>query len=100
MAKGNILVDFHSNDFFPERFFNLVVVLRTDNSILYDRLTERGYSEIKIKENVECEIFQIVLEEARESYSKNIILELKNNTIEDMENNIEIIKKAYLSALK
>eukprot|EP00959_Pyramimonas_sp_CCMP1952_P248959 5204234-Pyramimonas_sp.AAC.2 len=28
----------------------------------------RGYSEKKLQENMECEIMQVVLEEARESY--------------------------------
>lgn len=38
--KGNI-VEYHGCDFFPERWFDVVVVLRTDNKILYDRLQKR-----------------------------------------------------------
>lgn len=45
----------------------------------------------KIQENNEAEIMQQVLEEARESYAKEIIVELKNETIEDMESNVERI---------
>lgn len=41
MADGYCIVDFHSCDLFPERWFDLVVVLRTDNSILYQRLESR-----------------------------------------------------------
>lgn len=41
MAKGGNIVAFHSCDFFPERWFDLVVVLRTDNEILYPRLEKR-----------------------------------------------------------
>lgn len=41
MAAGGNIVDFHTCDFFPERWFDLVVVLRTDNSILYPRLVSR-----------------------------------------------------------
>jgi DNA-binding MarR family transcriptional regulator len=50
------------------RWFDLVVVLTTDNTILYDRLEKRGYSERKISENIECEIMNVIVEEARESY--------------------------------
>lgn len=39
--EGNRLVDHHGCDFFPERWFDLVVVLRADNTILYDRLQAR-----------------------------------------------------------
>lgn len=41
MEAGGIIVDYHGCDFFPERWFDRVVVLQTDNSILYDRLSKR-----------------------------------------------------------
>jgi len=41
MEEGGNVVDFHSCDFFPERFFDLVLVLRADNTTLYDRLQQR-----------------------------------------------------------
>lgn len=41
MSKGGNIVDFHSCDFFPERWFDLVVVLLTDNTVLYPRLEAR-----------------------------------------------------------
>ena len=50
------------------RWFDLVVVLTTDNSILYDRLQGRGYRPEKVQENVQCEIMNVVVEEARSSY--------------------------------
>lgn len=40
MEGGNI-VDYHGSEFFPERWFDLVVVLQTDNTVLYDRLRNR-----------------------------------------------------------
>lgn len=52
------MVDFHSCELFPERWFGLVVVLRADNSVLYPRLEKRGYDKKKIEENVEAEIMQ------------------------------------------
>ncbi len=89
MAKGGNILDFHSCDFFPERWFQLVVVLRTSNEVLYERLEDRKYSAIKINENVEAEIMQVVLDEARESYDEQIIVELPSNTVADMESNVE-----------
>ena len=38
------MVDFHSCDLFPERWFDYVIVLRTDNTILFDRLVARFVS--------------------------------------------------------
>nr|CAB3220767.1 adenylate kinase isoenzyme 6-like [Phallusia mammillata] len=91
MAEGGNIVDYHSCDFFPERWFDIVFVLRTDNSILYERLQRRSYNEEKIKNNIECEIFQTILDEARESYKSDIVHELQSNTPENMENNVDEI---------
>lgn len=87
MAQGGQLVDFHTCDFFPERWFDLVLVLCVDNTTLFDRLTKRGYSTKKVSENVECEIMQVVLQDARESYAPEIVQEMTSATVEDMEMN-------------
>jgi len=34
MTSGGNVLDFHSCDFFPERWFDLVVILRTDTDVL------------------------------------------------------------------
>jgi len=35
-------VEFHGSELFPERWFDLVLVLRCSNTTLYDRLQRRG----------------------------------------------------------
>ena len=90
-AAGGQLVDYHSVAFFPERWFDLVVVLRADTAVLYDRLQARSYSQKKVSENVECEIMQVVLESVRESYRAEIIKEVQSNTTEDMDSNVDSI---------
>ncbi|XP_054798504.1 adenylate kinase isoenzyme 6 homolog isoform X1 [Prosopis cineraria] len=88
MEGGGNIVDYHGCDFFPERWFDCVVVLQTDNSVLYDRLSKRGYSESKLSNNIECEIFQVLLEEAKESYPEDRVVALRSDTIEDINRNI------------
>lgn len=41
VAEGGMVVDHHGCDFFPERWFDLVIVLQTDNTLLYERLEQR-----------------------------------------------------------
>ena len=41
MEEGGNIIDYHGCDFFPERWFDQVVVLQTDNTVLYDRLSRR-----------------------------------------------------------
>ena len=100
MSKGGVIVDHHGCDFFPQRWFDLIVVLTVDNTILYQRLENRGYSDIKIQENVTCEIMRVVIDEAYESYDSDAIVELTSNSIEEMESNVSRIEKwihAYIS---
>jgi adenylate kinase len=92
VAGGGQVVDFHSPEVFPERYFDLVLVLRSSTEALYDRLTERGYKENKRDENVTAEIMQVVLEEARESYAEEIVHEVRSDTVEEMDANVERVK--------
>lgn len=91
MQAGGNIIDFHTCDFFPQRWFDLVVVLRTDNTLLFDRLKGKGYKEKKISENIECEIMQVVLDEARDSYDEGVIIVLDSNSSSQLESNAERI---------
>jgi adenylate kinase len=88
-----IVADYHSCELFPERWFDLILVLRAKTDILFDRLTERGYNEKKRSENLEAEIMQVVLDEARESYDVDIVHEVPSNTVEEMDSNVERCKQ-------
>ncbi len=44
MERGGVLIDHHGCDWFPEHWFDHVFVLRTDNSILYERLEQRLFA--------------------------------------------------------
>jgi len=91
MAGGGVCVDYHGCDFFPERWFDVVVCLRADNTVLYDRLSARGYAASKVQENVQAEIMQVVVESARESYRPEVLMELQSDTLEQMEDNVELV---------
>jgi len=89
VSAGGCVVDFHSSDLFPERWFDLVLVLRCNNTALFDRLTARGYAPNKVTENLECEIMQTVLEEAREAYPAEIVHECPSESLEHLEANVQ-----------
>ena len=81
MSEGGKVVDFHSCEIFPERWFDLVIALRAETHNIYDRLQARGYKQNKVTENVECEIMNVVIDDARESYRNEIIMELPSNSV-------------------
>ncbi|XP_044539240.1 adenylate kinase isoenzyme 6-like [Gracilinanus agilis] len=93
MKGGRVIVDYHGCDFFPELWFHIVFVLQTDNSVLYTRLEKRGYSVKKLQDKVQCEIFQILYEEAMASYKPEIVHQLPSNLPEELESNLDQIIK-------
>jgi len=88
VSDGGVILDWHTCEMFPERWADLVVVLRCDHAKIWDRLEKRAYSLKKIQENNEAEIMQIVLEEARSSYPAEIIVELQSESLEQLETNV------------
>lgn len=99
ILKGGCIVDFHSPEVFPDDWFDLVLVLRSRTDVLYDRLSARGYSELKRNENMECEIMQVVLDAAMETYDENIVHEVQSNTPAEMESNVDRVVQ-WLAAWK
>ena len=87
-AGKGIVADYHVCEIFPERWFDLVLVLRASTEVLFDRLTQRGYPEKKRAANMDSEIMQVILEEARASYAQEVVHEVPSNTQTDMESNI------------
>ena len=92
MADGGCILDWHACDLFPQRWIDLVVVLRTDSTTLYDRLTARNYPEAKLQENLDTEIMEVLLQEAKDSYDEEIVVELRSDETEEMDANVERIE--------
>mmetsp|Transcript_13242 Transcript_13242/g.17668 ORF Transcript_13242/g.17668 Transcript_13242/m.17668 type:complete len:234 (-) Transcript_13242:134-835(-) len=95
LAVGGCIVEYHACDFFPERWFNLVLVLRANTSVLYDRLAARDYSDDKIRENIQCEIMDVLYQEAYESYAEHIVVQLHSNSDTDLVANKNVVIAWY-----
>mmetsp|Transcript_34767 Transcript_34767/g.75805 ORF Transcript_34767/g.75805 Transcript_34767/m.75805 type:complete len:177 (+) Transcript_34767:94-624(+) len=95
LEGGGCVLDFHSAGSFPDEWFDLIIVLRADTSVLYGRLERRHYAELKIQKNVEAEIFQTCLDEAREAFeeSRIDIWEIHHDTQEQLAAAVERVKE-------
>ena len=76
-----------------------MIVLRTSSEQLYDRLKARNYTESKLEENIDSEIMEVLLSEARESYAAKIVIELQSNDTDELDSNIERIE-AWIGSWK
>ncbi len=64
--KG-IIIDSHLSHFLPRKEVSLCIVTKCELKELKKRLEKREYDKDKIRENIESEIFDICLNEAREA---------------------------------
>ncbi len=72
----NAVIDSHLAHFIPHRFVKLCIVCRCSLKELKKRLEKRGYSREKVRENLEAELFEVILNEAREKKHNVLIVEL------------------------
>jgi len=77
-SKDNLVIDSHLSHFLPKKYVNLCIVTKCELKILKKRLQKRKYSKEKIKENLQSEIFDICLNEAKENKHKIIIFNTTN----------------------
>ncbi|KAI6044983.1 P-loop containing nucleoside triphosphate hydrolase protein [Pisolithus marmoratus] len=87
-TQGGLILDWHTCDVFPERWIDLVIVLRCNHTLLWERLEKRDYPLKKIQENNEAEIMGVVSEEARGSYEQDTVVELISESTEDLQENV------------
>lgn len=88
VVGGGYIIDSHMCEIYPESWIDLVVVLRCETSMLYDRLMKRNYPKAKVDENIDAEIMQTVLEEAMTSYKPDLVMELNSRDVTDIDKNI------------
>ena len=90
-GKSAVILEFHSLDFLRKKSLDKVFVLRTDTEKLWERLELRNYSERKIKENVEAEIFMECLNDCQDKFGPDSVVCLYSNTEDDVNRNIATI---------
>jgi len=74
-SKKNLIIDSHLSHYLPNKYIDLCIVTKSDLKTLKKRLNKKGYDKEKIKENLECEIFDICFNEAFERKHKILIID-------------------------
>ena len=65
-SKKGLVIDSHLSHYLPKKYVKLCVVTKCDLKVLKKRLERRGYSKLKVRENMDSEIFDVCLNEAKE----------------------------------
>ena len=86
-----LIIEGHFADIIPEKYVDLIIILRCEPSILGQRLRKRGYKEKKIKENIQSEILGNCTNFIIESKVKKPIYEIDTSKLSINELRDEII---------
>lgn len=73
--KKGVIIDSHLSHHLSRKYANLCIVAKCDLRVLERRLKKRGYNKEKIRENMDCEIFDVCLNEAKENKHKVIVID-------------------------
>ncbi len=74
-ALKGIIIDSHLSHYLPKKYVDLCVITKCSLKTLEKRLKKKKYSKEKIKENLECEIFDVCLNEAKEAGHKILVVD-------------------------
>jgi len=91
-SKKNIVIDGHLSHYLPRKYVDLCIICKCDIKKLKKRLEKRDYSSKKVRENLDVEIFDSILEEARDR--KHNILVIDTSKKYNLE---KLLSKASLS---
>jgi len=74
-TKKKLILDSHLSHYLPKKHLDLCIITKCDLKTLEKRLKKRKYPPKKIRENLDSEIFDICLNEARELKHKIAIVD-------------------------
>ncbi len=77
---NGIIIDSHLSHYLPDKYVDLCIVTKCSLKVLEKRLKNRNYSKEKIRENLDAEIFDICLEEARKNKHKIRVIDATRKT--------------------
>ena len=73
--ENGIIIDSHLSHYLPRRHVDVCIVTKCDLKELENRLRNEKYSKSKIRENMDAEIFDICLSEAKERGHKVLVVD-------------------------
>lgn len=73
-TKNGIIIDSHLSHYLPKKYVNLCIITKCGLKELERRLKKKNYSKQKIRENLDAEIFDVCLNEAKENKHNVIVI--------------------------
>jgi adenylate kinase len=84
-TEGVVIIEGHYADIVPSSLVDLVIVLRTHPEVLINRLEAKGWSERKVRENVQAEILGSCTFNALNAYRNELVYEIDTSNLSEEE---------------
>ena len=89
-----IIIDSHLSHHLPKKYIDLCIITKCDIKILEKRLKKRKYSKAKIRENIDVEILDLCLIEAKQAGHRIVVIDTtKGTNITEITKLINTLKK-------
>ena len=93
--KIGVIVDSHLSHYLPKKYVDLCIVTKCNLKTLKKRLEKKGYPSNKVRENLDAEIFDVCLNEAKENKHKLFVVNTTKNI--DTKN---LVRKFFAEGIK
>lgn len=91
-TEKGVIIDSHLSHHLPKKYVDLCIVTKCNLRVLEKRLRKKKYFKAKIRENMDVEIFDVCLNEAKENKHKIFIVDTtKGINIEKISDSVEIL---------
>lgn len=95
-SKKSLIIDSLLSHYLPKKYVDLCIVTKCELKELKKRLEKRKYSREKVRENLDAEIFDICLNEAKEKNHYTFVIDttkgIKKQAISQLMGELDAIK--------
>lgn len=74
-TKKDLIIDSHLSHDLPKKYVDLCIITKCSLKTLEKRLKKKRYNKKKIRENLDCEIFDVCLNEAKVEGHKILVVD-------------------------
>lgn len=74
-SEKPLIIDSHLSHYLPNKYVDLCIVTKCNLKALEKRLKKKGYDKNKIRENLDCEIFDVCYNEAKERGHRIVVVD-------------------------
>lgn len=91
-SESSLVIDSHLAHYLPKEYVDFCIIMKCSLKKLKKRLERKGYNAKKVRENLDCEIFDICFDEAKEEGHNVIEVDTGKKLAETLKETLKRLK--------